>query len=140
MQRQHISALTSFRFFFAVLMLCCTGALGLEKEKVVPEPLSAETIAVAQATIRKALGDPDSAKFGEIIGGRNSKGLLFVCGWVNAKDRFGGYTGMLPFNGVVLERRAGSPSRKPVEFVPTGLGDSDNERVLMSCKDKGLFR
>jgi hypothetical protein len=108
------------------------------REQLKIEPLSPEAIEIMQATIRRALKDPDSASFGDIIGGRNADGVLNVCGWVNAKNSFGGYTGMQPFMGFVMERPSGSPDKKPVGFVPLGIGAEDSPRVFSSCKAQGL--
>ena len=41
--------------------------------------------------------DPDSVKFGKLFEGRGSSGKQTICGEVNAKNGFGGYTGMTPF-------------------------------------------
>src|SRR5262249_11250622 len=73
------------------------------------EQLSSEAVAVMQATIRRALTDPDSAKFGELRSGRDAKGLLHVCGWVNAKNSFGGYNWHAAVHGL----RYGTPVRRP---------------------------
>jgi hypothetical protein len=43
------------------------------------------------------LKDPASAQFGRIFDGRGLVGKATVCGEVNAKNGFGGYTGMRPF-------------------------------------------
>ena len=43
------------------------------------------------------LKDPDSAKFGKVFQGRGMSGKATVCGEVNAKNGYGGYTGMTPF-------------------------------------------
>jgi hypothetical protein len=102
------------------------------------EPLSPEVIEVMQATIRRALKDPDGARFGDIIGGRDAAGVLNVCGWVNAKNSSGGYAGMQPFMGFVTERPVGSSDRKAVGFVPLGIGAEDSPRVFSSCKAQGL--
>lgn len=47
----------------------------------------------AQRTITAALRDPSSAQFGRVFPGR----VATVCGFVNARNGFGGYTGMQPF-------------------------------------------
>ncbi|WP_315809468.1 hypothetical protein [Pseudomonas sp. C9-3] len=47
------------------------------------------TQAIAKEAVLAKLKDPDSAKFGQII----SKASGIVCGYVNAKNAFGGYTG-----------------------------------------------
>jgi hypothetical protein len=41
--------------------------------------------------------DPDSVRFGAMVAVSQENGSLFVCGEVNSRNSFGGYTGMLPF-------------------------------------------
>lgn len=48
----------------------------------------------AKREVRRNLIDPDSAKFGEAIFNKKTEA---VCGFVNAKNRMGGYTGFNPF-------------------------------------------
>jgi len=47
--------------------------------------------------VRGILIDADSARFRDIRSVVNSKGEEAVCGEVNARNRFGGYTGFTPF-------------------------------------------
>jgi len=56
-------------------------------------PLSDAEIAKAKAAVRVALKDPDSAKFGPMR--RDGE---YVCGTINSKNGFGGYTGAKPFS------------------------------------------
>lgn len=50
-------------------------------------------IAAAKKAVLERLNDPDSAKFGKIV----VKESGVVCGYVNAKNTFGGYTGEKEF-------------------------------------------
>lgn len=67
------------------------------EEEVRPSGLteSQERVAIDEAReqVRAHLRDPDSAKFGGAMVG--PRGV--VCGLVNAKNGFGGYTGMQPY-------------------------------------------
>lgn len=47
----------------------------------------------AKATVKSYLIDPDSAKFSEVEKGKSNS----VCGYVNSKNRMGGYVGKTPF-------------------------------------------
>lgn len=54
--------------------------------------------AAAQTAVKRHLSDPGSAQFSDeaVIWNRNSQGNVMdvtVCGWVNSKNMFGGYTG-----------------------------------------------
>jgi hypothetical protein len=43
----------------------------------------------------RILKDPDSAKFADLFASRGSPRI--ICGLINAKNGYGGYTGMTPF-------------------------------------------
>lgn len=65
-----------------------------------PVQLSDAQLKNIQSAVMNSLKDPDSAKFGEIKGAKSEgmgADLITVCGWVNARNSFGGYTGMSPF-------------------------------------------
>ena len=53
-------------------------------------------IAVTKRAVASSLRDPSSAIFGQVFYARKKKGDA-VCGEVNARNGFGGYTGMQPF-------------------------------------------
>ena len=98
--------------------------------------LTDEQIEYVQQGVRNVLKDPDSAVFGRIIAGalNASHASLVVCGWVNAKNSFGGYTGDKPFigtvEGVFIE----------TAFTLSDIGDTDTEAlaVLILCDHYGL--
>lgn len=54
-----------------------------------PRPLTKDTAAAAMDLVKAKLKDPDSAKFH----GVKRRGPMDYCGWVNAKNSFGGYEG-----------------------------------------------
>lgn len=58
-----------------------------------------------QESVRSALKDPESAKFGQIYLNKNKDGLSAVCGEVNSKNSYGGYVG-------------------PQRFISSGLPDT----------------
>ncbi|UPK40782.1 hypothetical protein IVB18_50075 (plasmid) [Bradyrhizobium sp. 186] len=58
---------------------------------------SQESFPKARRAIVRMLKDPDAARFGRIFEGRGVIGRATICGEVNAKNGFGGYTGMTPF-------------------------------------------
>jgi hypothetical protein len=50
-----------------------------------------------KTAVAKSLKDPESARFNSpFVASKNSKGIT-VCGFVNAKNSYGGYTGDKPF-------------------------------------------
>lgn len=55
-----------------------------------------EQMRTAQATMQATLKDPESAQFSDVVVSRVS-GVPVVCGFVNAKNGFGGFTGRKGF-------------------------------------------
>lgn len=55
--------------------------------------LNPAQLALMQAQVRASLKDPQSAQFGAHVAGANAEGVVMVCGLVNAKNAYGGYTG-----------------------------------------------
>jgi hypothetical protein len=73
------------------------------------------------------------ALFGQIIAGRHGNGNIVVCGYVNAKNRFGGYVGESPFDGRLLE------TEPPVFVGRMGGKGYENDSVLRGCQAFGLY-
>ena len=72
----------------------------------------------AEAVVRAGFFDPDSARFDRLVLGKNDA----VCGWVNAKNRFGGYVGFeqfvyLPAKAVAAENAERGRNDYPNMFV-----------------------
>jgi hypothetical protein len=90
--------------------------------------------------IRERLKDPQSAIFGQMISGPipGRVGSTLVCGWVNAKNSYGGYAGDKPFTGLII----GLPDDALVapSFILIGMGGTDRETdtVLKHCALQGL--
>lgn len=53
-------------------------------------------VTAVKAAISRALKDPESARWGDVFVSRKG-GEPVVCGHVNARNSFGGYTGAQPF-------------------------------------------
>ena len=71
-----------------------------------PAKVSKADIALAQGTVRAALLDPASANFGPVGAGQNPRGRVVICGLVNGKNAFGGYTGDQYFYGALSADRS----------------------------------
>ncbi len=69
---------------------------------VTPKALAPNQVAALQDGVRASLKDPSSAQFGTHKAGTNTKGGTIVCGWVNAKTSYGGYTGKQPYLALLL--------------------------------------
>lgn len=52
---------------------------------------------------RSSLKDPDSAKFKDIIAFKTKTSSIAACGFVNAKNSYGGYVGYTPFRAIVAD-------------------------------------
>lgn len=67
--------------------------------------LDNEHVAAVQNAVRAVLKDPGSAQFGsgQLSAARDAKGTITVCGFVNARNSFGGFVGAQPFLVVVFE-------------------------------------
>jgi hypothetical protein len=74
---------------------CGAGQIAeVQPQPLEPVPLSTNQITVVQNTVKFSLQDPGAAQFGTIKGGKDQGGKVVVCGLVNAKNNFGGFTGM----------------------------------------------
>lgn len=56
---------------------------------------------VIEDGVKRRLKDPNSAMFDRIQVSRINENAYNVCGFVNAKNSFGGYNGSAPFYGVL---------------------------------------
>jgi hypothetical protein len=94
-------------------------------------PLTKVEMAVLEMEIKAKLKDPDSAKIEPLP----YRGGIAVCGKVNAKNSYGGYTGFVPFSAMV---RFNQP-KPQVTFVM--IGDPTdrmmNSIIISSCADNG---
>lgn len=93
------------RLVLILAVVACTGGdgsfYGLEAGGT-PVTLSEAQIAAVQRPIIADLKDPESARFTGIAAARSPSGAIAVCGYVNAKNSFGGYVGAKPFVGTLV--------------------------------------
>lgn len=113
----------------AMALAGCGQTAGIGQHK--PITLSAAQRAIVESGIRSRLKDPDSAKFGEMVAGTDASGATRVCGWVNAKNSFGGYGGPQIFAGQI----AGAAL---VDVAMDSPGESFKP-VAIICKNAGLM-
>ena len=88
-----------------------------------------------QDGIKKVLKDPESARFGPLVAGKDPKGLIFVCGTINARNSFGGYVGDRVFIGGLMKVGSARVFR-PLGGFSTSIDQTVNVR---SCKEYGLI-
>lgn len=116
---------------------CATGAAeapaGTRHER---HTLSPAQVAAMQASVRRLLKDPDSAQFSDLKARKmvmpGGKIAYQVCGFVNAKNSFGGYSGRSQFLGAF-------PWNEPDNFVVNGMGEGQmTGAVDYACSGLGL--
>ncbi len=96
--------------------------------------LSDSEISIVEQGVRDTLKDPDSARFDNIQATVSEKGGMTICGFVNAKNGFGGYTGKSPFMGMILKLPTSS------KFISLSLGASDEAEFVTRrvCEKNGI--
>lgn len=98
--------------------------------------LSEQNKQIIARAVKDQLKDPDSAKF------KWPAPLKFglYCGWVNAKNSYGGYTGFQPY---MVIGGVGTGSKSDGKFlivgdVTIGSGDDDLMIVYKMCSEHGF--
>lgn len=105
------------RFFVLSSIIFCGGLNAQEEDQ--PRtwlPVYAELETILEQAVKNRLKDPESAQFRDMKYWKFESvtevegGLFYVCGFVNAKNSFGGYNGYKPFYAVMnYEAMAQSP-------------------------------
>ncbi|WP_425099179.1 hypothetical protein [Tropicibacter sp. S64] len=83
-----------------------------------------------KSEVRERLKDPSSAEFGTIKAAQDGH-IITVCGFVNAKNSYGAYTGRKPFYGMLTQSRG---------FSVIALGGSEGEvtATFTICERRGI--
>lgn len=127
-----------------VMAMTCLIAAGCTSTSYPPQPkspvqrytLTKPDIFVIRMGLLGSVRDPDSLVFGDSKAIKHDNGLIEVCGTVNGKNGFGGYTGFVPYNGIL-----GPNSTGERVFVVAGFGDggSGSYAVLKLCREHGIM-
>jgi len=88
-----------FSLAYALPLILLTGTLSANS----PTSLSDDQSSSLETSITKVLIDPESARFTDITATQTKNGLVSACGFVNAKNRYGGYAGSIGFFGSFRE-------------------------------------
>ena len=131
------------RFAFALFMVTLAGCGYSSQPRIAPAvpivtppiELTSAQIKVVQGAVINSLKDPGSAQFGEIKAVKNegtSNELVLACGWVNAKNSFGGYVGSSPF--MVLY----SKHLNKADVIKMGGNEMVNFQIQNRCLEKGI--
>ena len=121
-----------------VLVAALGGCAGMPESSHETDPKTAPVVLTPQqvngvhAAARKVLKDPDSARFGGLVAGRAADSRVLFCGMLNAKNSFGGYTGMMPYLGFIDP--AGTIR---MEVIANDRLETD--MVDRSCRRRGLL-
>jgi hypothetical protein len=94
--------------------------------------LSALEISAIEEGVRNGLKDPESARFKHPFADSYAIGESYYCGYVNAKNSYGGYTGDQPFAAMPLEK-----SGEVVGAALIGAGNRDRSVIYLLCKEHG---
>lgn len=109
-------------------------AAGCNKAEPLPvAKLSPAQEEQAKLAVRSTLKDPHSAMFEGLEAGTTHDGTI-VCGYVNAKNGFGGYVGRQPFRVLLY-----TAAKKP-EVLAVGESGGYGGVVLAKCREYGLLK
>lgn len=72
-----------------------------------PLPLPPGKLAAFKAAAADAMKDPQSVQFRKLRGVKDAKEHEGLCGEMNAKNSYGGYTGFKSFYAIMLNGKAG---------------------------------
>ena len=97
--------------------------------------LTSDQVEKVRDGVRMRLKDPASAMFGTIVAGRRADGRIMHCGYVNARNSFGGYTGMRMFTGLLPVIQGITLSASVIAFGETQTEDYVVRRM---CSEAGL--
>jgi hypothetical protein len=115
-----------------------SGADSQSYKPGVPIQITDQMTSTAKASVLDHLRDPKSAIFGKIYAVLESDDMVLVCGSVNAKNGFGGYTGQIVFGLPLMNLRTKTDKRGPKWFaiVPpafVGQDEDDFYHVFVPC-------
>lgn len=112
-----------------ILLLCLPLAAHAQVRPATPE----EVAAIEQG-MRNRLKDPDSMKMENVrVAPGSLPTMRTVCGEVNAKNGFGGYTGMRTFYGSLILREG-----KPPAGIVIGVDNGRGNAASSMCAKEGL--
>ncbi len=131
-------------FYSLGLLVCSDAAFATTAQEaanaaaVYPHTITPDEKTVFESAVRRELKDPDSARFRwnpEV----NDKGVY--CGFVNAKNSYGGYTGFklfMLFHDFDREGKLVAMMHVEKVFSPTRNGTSIGDAVnAQMCAEKG---
>lgn len=91
----------------------------------------------AKAKIAAKMKDPESARFADLVSVVDKGGTSIVCGWINAKNSYGGYVGYTPF--VVTDTYADVRSKEPRRSLTSNRAKFDEIWLTCTPNNKESF-
>lgn len=94
----------------------------------------------AKNTVSRGLKDPDSVQFRDIRKVKNSKGIISICGDMNAKNSYGGYVGYTAFSysqGISTIIAKDSELPDLIDYGASGCGGELKDKI---AHNPGLSR
>jgi hypothetical protein len=85
-----------------------------------------------KSALAEKLIDPESMRLSKVKTQKTKESVKVACGWVNSKNRMGGYAGRVPFIVSIIER---------VEFAfVISIGSTDDEKIVVfkMCSKYGI--
>ena len=117
--------------FITLFLFLAACAPPIDVVSYQPLTLTSAQMALVEATVTRDLFDPESARFRDVYAARSTVSrdgeqveVTVVCGYINAKNRVGGYVGFTPFATALLDGQVG-----PVEI---------DDNVVRDCERFGF--
>lgn len=122
--------------FFLLMAAGCQTSTPIPPDTT-PHILTNEQKAAVEKGVRESLKDPSSSVFGPMSASEKRSGVFYVCGYVNAKNSFGGYVGNQPYIGV-LGSLTSNPNISVFSVVNMGGTKIKTDTVNFMCKHYGV--
>lgn len=125
-------AISAISVISAVIACGCAAKVATD-----PVPMTPTLEEAAQKAVRNVLKDPDSAQFSGVPVAARSKqtGNIRVCGYVNAKNSYGGYNGSTRYVADIAEMALGP---MPLSAAIGSPGQSGDFAINVMCSQAGL--
>lgn len=120
------------KLVLALLALALLTAPALALDRFQPFTPSQTLLRQLVIDVASVLKDPSSAKFGGYVMGKSPRGDIMACGYVNGRNGFGGYSGMLPYFAFF------HPETGHFQVDAIGQTDSEVYAVRTTCAMSGL--
>lgn len=116
-----------------------TAMLAVPATAAEPYKLTKSDTAEIERSVRRELKDPESARFKGFLATK-TKGGATVCGFVNAKNSYGGYTGFVPFSGYLIKARKTTTGQMVPYLSLVTIGGTRNDlfAVRSICLKDGI--